>query len=54
MVGIFDRLDAFDVLALGGRRLRFFSGFLKLKQGVVVQRHLFCDRHYPITKIFLP
>ena len=29
MVVIFDRLDAFDVLALGGRRLWFFYGFLK-------------------------
>ena len=36
MVGVFDRLDAVDVFALGGRRLSFFSWFFKiLKQGVV-------------------
>ena len=31
----------------------FLSWYFKiLKQGVVIQRHLFCDRHYTITKIF--
>ena len=32
----------------------FFWFFKLLKQGVVVQRHLFCDRHYPITRFFCP